>query len=129
MSNRTVLLVEDEEQLRSYYAEWLSDGCEVREAGSIDEAVAKFDRDVDIAILDRRLPNGHAEGLVPRFSDRNPDCKFALISGVSPNWDVMDVDFDAYVEKPIREEDFDSLLASLEGDESASLAGSDGVVL
>lgn len=129
MSNRTVLLVEDEEKLRSYYAEWLGDSCEVREAGSIDEAVAKFDEDVDVAILDRRLPNGHAEGLVPQFSERNPDCKFALISGVSPNWDLMDVDFDAYVEKPIREADFEDLLASLENDEATSLEESDGLVL
>ena len=46
-----------------------------------------------------------------------------------PRTAVGIVDFDPYVEKPIREEDFGSLLASLEGDEPASLAGSDSVVL
>lgn len=97
----TVLIVEDEGAIRDVYARWLADRYNVRLASSGTEALDHFDESVDIVLLDRRLPDIAGEELLPKLRDRNADCRVAIVSTVEPDYDIIDLGFDLYVEKPV----------------------------
>ena len=52
----TVLIVDDEQNLTTLYAAWLEPDYDVVTATSGSEAVTELDSDVDVALLDRRMP-------------------------------------------------------------------------
>jgi DNA-binding response OmpR family regulator len=57
-----VLIVEDEHDVADLYASTVgAEGYDVDVANSIDDASSMVDERYDIALLDRRLPDGHGK--------------------------------------------------------------------
>jgi DNA-binding NtrC family response regulator len=85
----TVLLVEDEENLREVVAEFLrSGGHEVIVAGSLDEACfAAVERRIDIGLLltDVILKGGNAKQLVHRLEKQGCWFRVVYMSGYTPS--------------------------------------------
>jgi len=74
MANATVLVVDDEQLIRWSLVERLRDeGHHVIEAGTGAEALERCTGDVDLALLDFRLPDGDGLGLLRQMRRQYPD--------------------------------------------------------
>jgi DNA-binding response OmpR family regulator len=113
----TVLAVDDEENVVRLYERFLADDFEVRVAETGEEALRSVDDDVDVVMLDRRLPDTGGEVVLERIRERDLDCRVAVVTAVDPDFDIIEMEFDDYLVKPVRErqvrETVDHLLARL----------------
>jgi DNA-binding response OmpR family regulator len=105
MSQDVILVVEDEPELADMYSGWLEQNFSVRTAYDGSEALELFDDDVEIVLLDRQMPGMDGDAVLPLLRDRKPDVQIAMVTAVEPDTDVIDMGFDAYITKPIREDD------------------------
>ncbi|HUY91590.1 MAG TPA: ATP-binding protein [Pirellulales bacterium] len=83
LTRATVLVVEDDEDTRDNLCDILElDGYRVDAVGTMAEALAPRDwSSVVLAILDRRLPDGSAEELLPRLKRFAPDVEVIVATG------------------------------------------------
>jgi len=109
----TVLIVEDEVDLAELYAAWLQDAYQVRIATTGEEALELVDSTVDVALVDRRLPGMPGDAVVAEFRRRNYAIQIAMVSAVEPAFDIMELGFDDYLQKPVTREDINSLVEML----------------
>jgi two-component system, cell cycle sensor histidine kinase and response regulator CckA len=81
----TVLLVEDEEAVRSFASRALSTrGYKVLEAGTGVEALEIMDREhnkIDLVVSDVVMPEMDGPTLLRHLRQRNPDIRFIFMSG------------------------------------------------
>ncbi len=78
-----VLVVEDDRDARANIADILElDGYRADLAGTVREALDRTNWDDYAAILlDRRLPDGSSEDLVPRLKERAPQVALIIVTG------------------------------------------------
>ena len=105
MTVDTILIVEDEAELAKLYCHWLGQRYSVRVAHDTTEALRQFDSNVEIVLLDRTLPDGRGEDLIPAFRRRNSDVLIGWVTSQDPEPGVVEKSFDAYEVKPVREDD------------------------
>ena len=99
----TVLIVDDEQPITDAYAQWLENDYEVRTAYSGSEALEELDETVDVVLLDRRMPDLSGEDVLTEIHEQELTCRVALVSAVEPDFDILELGFDAYLEKPVSE--------------------------
>ena len=73
----------------------------VRTAYSASEALKRLDDGVDVTLLDRRLPDGSGDEILEQINGRRPACRVAVVTAVAPDFDILDMDFDDYIVKPV----------------------------
>ena len=113
-----VLIVEDEPDVAELYASTVAaEGYDVDVATSTNEASAMIDEAYDIALLDRRLPDGHGEDLLAEIREQELDIRVGMVTAVEPDFDIVEMGFDLYVLKPLSQSD---LLEAVERLESRS---------
>lgn len=100
-----VLIVEDERGLADLYAAILEDTYTVRTAYTGEQALDLLDNAVDVALIDRRLEDWSGDRLVTAIHDRNIDCQVALVTAVTPDFDIVDLAIDDYLTKPVSREE------------------------
>jgi DNA-binding response OmpR family regulator len=113
MSNDVILVVEDKTELADLYSGWLSERYPVRVANDGPEALEEFDEDVEVVLLDRELPGMNGKAVLSMLRDRGADCQVAMVTAVEPEVDVVEMGFDAYVTKPIRDDELFELVDHL----------------
>jgi DNA-binding response OmpR family regulator len=104
---RTIGLIEDDEDLRSIFANALrQSGYEVVEHASLSEAFAALERNVpDALLLDRELPDGSGLDLA-RWIRRRRSCDRVTVIGFSGRKTAREIDealgagCDAFIAKP-----------------------------
>lgn len=96
-----VLVVEDEPDLADLYATWLSSEYRVRTAYGGHEALDELDSDVDVVLLDRRMPGLSGDEVLEAVRDRGIDCRVAMVTAVEPDFDIVAMGFDDYLVKPV----------------------------
>src|SRR4029079_16020125 len=80
--SNVVLVVEDDVDARSNLADILElDGYTTRSAGTFAEALAADDWNLLAVILHGRLPDGIAEGFLPRLQTLAPDVPIIIVTG------------------------------------------------
>ncbi|AHG03822.1 DNA-binding protein [Halobacterium sp. DL1] len=109
----TVLVVEDERELADLFADWLSPSYDVRTAYTASSALDQFDEDVDVVLLDRRLPESSGDDVLQTVRQQGNDCQVAMVTAVDPDFDILELGFDAYVVKPVDREDLETLVSQL----------------
>ena len=97
----TVLVVEDEEKLRETYELWLDGEYEVLTAPEGDAALEMADDDVDVVLLDRLMPGLSGSEVLAELRERGLDAKYAMVTAVEPDLDIVEMGFDAYLTKPV----------------------------
>ncbi len=102
--NATVLIVDDEPSITDLYALRLKGEYDVRTAYGGEEALEKVDGDVDVVLLDRRMPDLSGDEVLERIEERGLDPGVAMVTAVDPDFDILELGFDAYVVKPVPEE-------------------------
>lgn len=101
---RSVVVVDDEEKLTELFAEWLRDEYDVTTATSGGEALELIDDDTDVVLLDRNMPDMSGDEVVDRLRARDCTCYVALVTVADPDFDILDVEFDDYITKPVDRE-------------------------
>jgi two-component system response regulator AdeR len=100
-SETVVLVVDDEADVADSYAAIVGSRYEVRTAYSGEEALSKVDSDVEVVLLDRRMPDLLGADVLERIRDRGLDVSVAMVTAVDPDIDIIDMKFDDYVVKPV----------------------------
>ncbi|MBP1987428.1 HalX domain-containing protein [Halolamina salifodinae] len=109
-----VLVVEDESDLADLYAAWLGNSYRVRTAYGGREALEKLDADIDVVLLDRRMPGLSGDEVLDAIQQRGIDCQVAMVTAVEPDFDVLEMGFDDYLVKPVAREELLDTVGDLE---------------
>jgi len=108
-----VLIVEDEPDVAETYNLWLASDHEVRIAHDGDEGLEKLDESVDVVLLDRMMPGSSGDEVLQQIRDRGYGCRVAMVTAVEPDFDILEMGFDAYLCKPIRSDDLYETVSNL----------------
>ncbi len=109
----TILVVDDEQDIADLYTTWLAMEHEVRTAYGGEEALDKVDEDVEIVFLDRQMPDYSGDEVLERIRDRELDCRVVMVTAVDPDFDIVSMEFDDYLTKPVMREDLDEAVESM----------------
>jgi DNA-binding response OmpR family regulator len=101
----TVLVVDDEQEVADVYALRLQDRFETRVAYSGNEALETMDVDVDVVLLDRRMPDISGDEVLAEIREKGYDCRVIMLTAVDPGLDIVSMEFDDYLCKPVEKED------------------------
>jgi len=110
-----VLIVEDEPDVAETYRLWLDADYDVRMAHSGDEGLDELDESVDVVLLDRMMPGLSGDEVLERIRDRGLDCRVAMVTAVEPDFDILEMGFDAYLCKPIKSDQLHETVENLLG--------------
>jgi DNA-binding response OmpR family regulator len=94
----SILVVDDNRPLADAFARALASEYEVTTAYSVADARESLDPDVDVVLLDRRLPDGSGDELLQEIRECGYECRVAVVSGAERS---SELDCDAYVTKPL----------------------------
>ena len=108
-----VLVVDDDEALTDVYAAWLSGQYEVDTATTGEVALETLDEAVDVVLIDRRMPGLSGEEVLDRIRSAEYTCRVAMVTGVRPNTDVLELGFDEYLIKPVDKDDLTNVVDTL----------------
>ncbi|KAB1194504.1 response regulator [Haloferax sp. MBLA0076] len=108
-----VLIVEDEPDLADLYATWLRDDYRVRVAYGGREALDELDDEVDVVLLDRRMPDLSGDEALTEIRSRGFDCRVAMVTAVEPDFDIIAMGFDDYLVKPVSREALTETVSNL----------------
>jgi DNA-binding response OmpR family regulator len=97
-----VLIVEDEPDVAETYRLWLEDDYQVRMAQNGDEGLSMLDSSVDVVLLDRMMPGLSGDEVLAHIREKALDCRVAMVTAVEPDFDILEMGFDAYLSKPIK---------------------------
>lgn len=102
----TVLIVDDEPNVVEAYGLWLEDEYDgIRMAAGGQEALDAIDGTVDVVLLDRRMPGLSGDEVLAEISERDLEPRVAMVTAVDPDFDIVDMGFDAYLTKPVTKPD------------------------
>jgi len=114
----TLLVVDDEEAVADAYTAQLEARYDTRTAYSGEAALAAVDDDVDVVLLDRRMPDRSGDEVLARIRERGVGCRVVMVTAVDPDFDIVDMPFEDYLQKPAsRDELFDVIEQQLTASE------------
>jgi len=96
-----VLIIEDEPDVVETYKLWLVGEYEVRTAEGGDEGLERLDDGVDVVLLDRMMPGLSGDEVLEQIRECDLDCRVAMVTAVEPDFDILEMGFDAYLSKPV----------------------------
>lgn len=97
-----LLVVEDERDVAVTYARALSSEFDVEIAGTGQKGLEILAADgIDIIVLDRRLPGMSGDEFLKTARKRGYSCPVVMMTAVEPDFDVLWLDFDDYLVKPV----------------------------
>ena len=109
-SRETILIVDDEKPVADAYAVQIETEYDTRVAYGGQQALEAVDESVDVVLLDRRMPDYTGDEVLERLRDRGLECRVVMVTAVDPDFDIVDMPFDDYLQKPVsREELFDAI--------------------
>ncbi|PSP65257.1 DNA-binding protein [Halobacteriales archaeon QH_8_67_36] len=108
-----ILIVEDEPDVAETYKLWLQGDYEVRMGENGDEGLELLDESVDVVLLDRMMPGLSGDEVLSEIRERDLGCRVAMVTAVEPDFDILEMGFDAYLSKPIRSEQLHDTVTNL----------------
>jgi len=102
---KTVLIVDDEDSLAELYAQYLDDEYTTKVASTSGEALVELTSNVDLVLLDRRLPGMSGDELLEHITDWETDCQVIMVTAVDVDIDIIDMPCEGYLQKPVSKEE------------------------
>jgi DNA-binding response OmpR family regulator len=96
-----VLVVDDEEDVADALAVQIGDAYDTRVAYGGREALERFDSTVDAVLLDRRMPDVHGDDVLAAIREGDADPVVVMTTAVDPDINILEMDFDDYLVKPV----------------------------
>lgn len=117
-----VLVVDDEAGLAEAYGTWLEEDYDVTVVTDGAAALDAIDESVDVVLLDRRMPAVSGDEVLEAIRQQQLDCRVAMVTAIDPEFDVIELGFDAYLIKPVTSKELhetvERLLARADLDQS-----------
>lgn len=104
-ADATVLVVDDEAEVADVYALRLRNQYETETAYGGGAALDRLDDDVDVVLLDRRMPDIGGDEVLEEIRDRDISTRVIMITAVDPDFDIIEMPFDDYLCKPVEKTD------------------------
>nr|WP_302183472.1 winged helix-turn-helix transcriptional regulator [Halomicroarcula limicola] len=109
----TVLVVDDDPRLARMHAGWLAEEYDVETAFNGKDAITALSDEIDVVLLDRRMPGLSGDDLLEKIREADLDAGVVLLTAVEPDVDVADMEFDAYLLKPGEESEVREVVAEV----------------
>jgi DNA-binding response OmpR family regulator len=109
----TVLIVEDEQHLADLYTDYLDDRFDVRTAYSGEEGLELVSEDIDVVLLDRRMPVVSGNEVLAEIEEQGLSCRVAMVTAVNPDFDIIEMGVDDYLVKPVTREELSEVVNRL----------------
>lgn len=103
-NEKVVMVVDDEEDVADTYELRLRGVFETRVAYGGEEALEKMEEAVDAMLLDRRMPDIHGDDVLEELREQGYDCVVVMLTAVDPDLNILEMDFDDYLCKPVQRE-------------------------
>lgn len=97
----TVVVVDDERDLADIFSSQITSKYSVRTVYDGQSALEMIDNEVDVVLLDRRMPTLSGNDVLDRIRAEGYECKVIMITAVVPDFDIIEMPFDDYLCKPI----------------------------
>ena len=97
----TILVVDDERELADLYATWVDADYEVVTAYDGRSALEAMSDEIDVVLLDRHMPDITGDRVLKRIRAGGHDCWVIMVTAVDPGLDIVELDIDDYVTKPV----------------------------
>ena len=108
-----VLVVDDEERVTQAFELWLESDYRIRTATSGEEALDRIDESVDVVLLDRHMPGLSGDETLECIRERGFDPFVAMVTGVDPDFDIVEMPFEDYVTKPVGKDELTDVVERL----------------
>jgi DNA-binding response OmpR family regulator len=95
------------------YELFLPDEYETHVATGGEAALELMDADVDVVLLDRRMPDLTGDEVLERFRDAGYDVRVAMVTAIDPDLDALELGFDDYLVKPVDRQDVRDTVSDL----------------
>lgn len=102
----TVLVVDDEPEVRDFVSRALSQYEVVEASGATDALDIVPKSSPDLVITDIKMPGMDGYALLDKLRESNPGLPVVAISGYAEETDISDHDFDGFIQKPVDLESF-----------------------
>lgn len=96
-----MLVVEDDRPLAELYATTLDARYDVQVAHSGEAALEALDPEPDVVLLDRGLADVSGKEVLRNIQNRAVDARVAMVTGVEPDFDIIEFGIDEYLVKPV----------------------------
>ena len=124
MSDDTILVVEDDPTVTHLYNQFLEPEYTVVTTTTAAEAIDVLNGEqapegeelpdsIDAVLLDRRLPDEPGETVLDVIEEQDLDCRVAMVTGVEPDFDIIDMGFDLYILKPVTRDELTEAVETL----------------
>lgn len=108
-----VLLVDDNPDMTTMQKKWLHDEFSVRTAHSGEAAIETLDSSIDIAVLDRVMPEISGDTVLEVIRAEEYDMRVVMVTGEPPTEELLEMPFDEYLTKPVEREVFLETISEL----------------
>ncbi|WP_324663977.1 response regulator [Haloarcula sediminis] len=98
-----ILVVDDDVDVAEIYASQLEGEYDVETVYSGPAALEALSPSVDIVLLDRRLPKLSGAEVLEAIRERGLETRVAMVTGEAADFDIIEMPFDDYIEKPVTE--------------------------
>lgn len=111
--DETVFIIDDEEEMVVLLEDCLNDHYAVKSDTDAVRALQRIDDSVDVVLLDRKMPKMSGDELLGILREKGLDVQIAMVTGVKPSGEVMEMPFDDYLVKPVEEPEVLGLVDTL----------------
>ena len=112
-AERIIVVADDDRRVATMHTSWLSGEYAVRTAHDGDETVEELGPEVDVLVLDRRMPGRSGDAVLAWLREQAYDTRVVMITAEKPDEELFDLDFDEYLTKPVSEAEFKAVVADL----------------
>ncbi|WP_277543074.1 response regulator [Haloarcula laminariae] len=100
-----VVVVDDEKDVADLHTAWLQDSYDVQTAYDGAEALEILTEDVSVVLLDREMPDQSGDDMLEKIRSEGLECRVAMVTGLEPEFDIIQMGFDTYLVKPSSKEE------------------------
>jgi DNA-binding HxlR family transcriptional regulator/DNA-binding response OmpR family regulator len=112
-TEQVVLVADDHKPVSTMHTTWLTDEYTVRTASDGEETLRQLDTDVGVVVLDRRMPGLSGSEVVDWIRSQRYDIRVVMVTSEDVDLDVMEMGFDEYLMKPVRQDELQAVVADL----------------
>jgi len=112
-----VLVADDDADFRALYRVWMPEVYDLRMAVDGRDALDQLTDDVDVVVLDRKMPRLRGETVAATIDERDIDPTVVMISSIEPGAELDESTIDQYLQKPVGR---DAFLAAIDRGTSRS---------
>lgn len=112
-TEQVVLVADDHQRIRTMHTDWLADEYTVRQASDGEETLRQLDTDVGVVVLDRRMPGLSGGEVLDWIRSQRYDIRVVMVTSEDVDFDLVDMGFDEYLTKPVRQAELRDVVAEL----------------